>query len=93
MGKRDQQISELIAHEAAQFILREASSQSLITVTRTALSKNADHASIFVSVFPATESRAALSFLSRLAGNFRGHLAEHSHLRPLPKIEFLLEKS
>ncbi|MDO8623867.1 MAG: ribosome-binding factor A [bacterium] len=92
MNKRDHRITELITHEAAQFIVREASGQSLITVTRTVLSKNADHAMIFVSIFPPQESKPALSFLSRIAGDFRAHLATRSRLHPLPKIEFVLDE-
>jgi ribosome-binding factor A len=92
MSRRDNRIVETITHEAAIFIRREASGQSLITVTRTILSKNAERASVFVSVFPPEEARAALSFLSRLAGDFRGHLASHARLHPIPKIEFILDE-
>jgi|SRR3989344_7234514 len=92
MGKRDNRITELIAHEAAQFILRESSGQSLITVTRAVLSKNAEHAMVFVSIFPHEEAKPALSFLSRLTGDFRAHLATRSRLHPLPKIEFVLDE-
>lgn len=92
MGRHDHRVTEIIAHEAAKFILLEASSQSLITVTRTILSKNAEHASVFVSIFPPDEARAALSFLSRLTGEFRSHLATHARIHPLPKIEFVLDE-
>jgi len=92
MGKRDHKISEAIVHEAAAFIVREASGQSLITVTRAVLSKNAERAMVFVSIYPPEEARAALSFLSRLAGDFRKHLATHAKIHPLPKIEFVLDE-
>src|SRR4051812_8099020 len=91
MGKHDARVTELIAHEAAGFIVRESSGQSLITVTRAVLSTNAERASIFVSVFPTEHTAAALSFLERATGDFRHHLASHSHLHPLPKIEFVLD--
>lgn len=92
MGRRDKRIVETISHEAALFILKESSGQSLITVTRTVLSKNADHAMVFVSIFPPGEANPALSFLSRLAGEFRGHLATHARLHPIPRVEFVLDE-
>ncbi len=92
MSKHDARVTELIAHEAAAFILLESSGQSLITVTRAILSKNADHAKIFFSVFPADQTKPAVSFLERSAGDFRAHLAKHARLHPIPRIEFVLDE-
>jgi ribosome-binding factor A len=47
---------------------------------------------VFVSIFPTTEARAALTFLSRIAGDFRKHLATHAKIHPIPKIEFVLDE-
>ncbi len=91
MSKRDERRSEEIAHEAARWIAREAGHQSLITVTRAALAARGERATVFVSVFPAEESRAALVFLVRKQGEFRDHLAQNARIRPLPQIEFALE--
>lgn len=92
MSKHTDRVAELVVHEAAAFILREATGQSLITVTRALLSKKAEHARIFVSVFPKEESRAALAFLSRSTRDFREHLATHARLHPIPSIEFVLDE-
>lgn len=91
-GRRDTRVTELIAHEAAIFIARESSGQSLITVTRAVLSENAEHATIFVSIFPEKETGPALSFLARSAGDFRTHLHDRTRLHPLPRIEFALDE-
>ena len=88
-SKHDVRVTELIAHEAAKFILEEASGQSLITVTRAVISKNADRADIFVSIFPIEQVAPALSFLSRSGGDFRAHLAKHTKLHPIPHITFV----
>jgi ribosome-binding factor A len=92
MGRRDARLIELIAHEAAMFIEHEASGQSLITVTRATLSKNAERATVFVSIFPESEQRPALSFLERVVPDFRKHLATNTHLYPLPQIKFVFDE-
>ena len=91
MSRRDKRIAELIGHEAASYIAREAGNQSMITVTRTVLSANAERATVFVTVFPLEQTGPALSFLLRIAHDFRTHLAKNTKFHPLPKIEFLLD--
>ena len=91
-SRHDTRVTELIAHEAANFIARESSGQSLITVTRAILSNHADRATIYVSVFPLDQTVAALAYLSRQAGDFRAHLSKHARLHPLPYITFALDE-
>jgi ribosome-binding factor A len=92
MSRHDDKIAELISHEAATFILREATSQSLITVTRTLLSKTGDRATVLVTVFPQEAARPALSFLSRVAGDFREYLSKRARIYPLPRVEFAIDE-
>ena len=63
--QKDARATELIAHEAAQFIAREAGTESLITVTRAQSVAHGDRVLVFVSVFPIEKARAALNFLER----------------------------
>lgn len=88
-GNRNDRATEIIAHEAAQFISREAGPDSLITVTRAEASPRGDRVTVFVSVLPEEKLRPAISFLSRHRGAFSDHLKQHTRLRPLPRIEFL----
>ncbi len=90
-SNRDNRALEIIAHEAAQFILQEAGPDSLITVTRAEASPRGDRVTIFVSVFPEDKMRPAISFLTRHRGAFSDHLKQHARLRPLPRVEFLLD--
>ena len=81
---------EIIAHEAAGFIMREAGPASLITVTRAIFtSKSKDRVTVFISVFPDDKIHAALAFLERQRQEFSEHLKTHTRLRPLPRIEFM----
>ena len=88
--KQDSRATELIAHEAAQFIAREAGTESLITVTRAQSVAHGDRILVFVSVFPIEKARSALAFLERQREAFSDHLKKHARMR-LPRIDFLLE--
>lgn len=83
--------TEIIAREAAQFITREAGSGSLITVIRAEAASHGDRVLVFVSIFPEDKSLAALAFLERHREAFSDHLKTHARLRPLPRIEFVLD--
>jgi ribosome-binding factor A len=88
---RQRRASEIIAHEAAQFISREAGTNSLITVIRAQPVSHGDRVLVFVSVFPEQMAQAALNFLERHRGDFSDHLKEHARIRPLPRVEFVLD--
>lgn len=85
----DSRAAEQVAHEAANFIAREAGLQSLITVTRAVLSSHGDRITVFVSVFPEDHVKNAISFLERQRSEFSEHLKKTTRLRPLPRVEFM----
>jgi ribosome-binding factor A len=82
--------TEIVAHEAALFITREAGTESLITVTKAVSTKHGDQIRVFVSVFPVEKARAALAFLERQREAFSNHLKKRTHMR-IPRVDFLLE--
>jgi len=88
--KEDSRATEIVAREAAQFIAREAGSESLITVIRAQSVAHGDRIMIFVSVFPVEKAHAALAFLERQREAFSDYLKKHARLR-LPRIDFMLE--
>lgn len=88
--KQSIRATEIIAREAAQFIAREASSESLITVIRAESVAHGERVMIFVSVFPIEKARSALTFLERQREAFSDYLKSHAHLR-LPRIDFMLD--
>ena len=92
MSKQDSRATEIIAHEAAQFIAREASSDSLITVIRAQSTSHGDRIMVFVSVFPIEKARTAMLFLERQREAFSDHLKKHAKLR-LPRIDFMLDNT
>ncbi len=90
-SERNKRAAEIVAREAAQFITREAGSGSLITVIRAQPAAHGERILVFVSVFPEDKAQAALAFLERHRSAFSDHLKTHARLRPLPRIDFLLD--
>ncbi len=88
--KSSERATEIVAREAAQFIAREAGTESLITVIRAESVAHGDRMRVFVSVFPVLKARAALNFLERQREAFSKYLKAHARLR-LPRIDFLLD--
>ena len=91
LSERNGRTHAIIAHEAAQFISREAGSDPLITVIRAEAVSHGDRVLVFVSVFPEEKAQSALAFLERHRSAFSDHLKAHARLRPLPRIDFLLD--
>lgn len=83
--------AEVIAREAARFIAREAGGGSLITVIRAISVAHGERVNVFVSIFPEEKAPAALAFLERQREAFSDHLKSHARLRPLPRVDFLLD--
>ena len=88
--KQSERAAEIVAREAAQFIAREAGSESLITVIRAQSVAHGDRIMVFVSVFPIEKAHAALAFLERQREAFSDHLKTHARLR-LPLIAVILD--
>lgn len=83
-------VNEIVAREAAQFIAREAGTESLITVIKAQSVAHGERVVVFISVFPTEKAVAALAFLERQRAAFSNHLKNRSRLS-LPRIDFLLE--
>ena len=89
-NKQHARAEALVAHEAAQFIQREAGTGSLITVIRAQSVAHGDRMLVFVSVYPVEKARSALAFLERQREAFSDHLKKHARMR-LPRIDFMLD--
>jgi ribosome-binding factor A len=88
---RDAKIAELIKQYAADFMVRESSNQSLITVTRTELSPDQKSVVIYLSVIPTSEEQKALAFAKRERSAFRDFVKAKSALQHIPTMDFELD--
>jgi ribosome-binding factor A len=91
MSIKDEKEEHLLTHLAATYIAREAGRETLITPTRTELSRNRKNATIYVSVYPTDDTDNALTFLARHKDLFREDLKKTSRLAILPYITFALD--
>lgn len=90
-SKRQVQISETIAHCAADFLQRESNRQSLVTVTRADVSPDLKNVTVFLSVLPESSEEQVLHFAKRNRTDFRVYLKSHAQLKTLPNIDFQLD--
>lgn len=88
---RQEQVSQLLAHLAGDFLERESNRSSLLTVTRAELSENYKSIVIYFSVLPESEEKPALNFAKRQRTAFRDYVKKHSRLHPIPNIDFELD--
>ena len=89
--RRYSQVSEILAHRAADFFARESNRQSLVTITRAELTPKLKSATIFFTVMPESAEAAVLQFAKRSRTDFREYLIEHTRLHPVPTVDFELD--
>lgn len=88
--KQADRAAEIVAHEAAEFIAREAGSESLITVIRAQSVAHGDRMMVFVSVYPIEKAQAAMRYLECQREAFSDYLKAHARMR-LPRVDFMLD--
>jgi len=91
MARREIQVSETIAHLAAEFLARESSVPSLITVTHADMSPDLKQATIFISVLPQTQEAEALAFAKRSRSDLRTYIRDKSFIHPTPVVDFVID--
>lgn len=90
-SQRQLQVSEQLAHLAADFLGRESNRQSLITVTRADVSPDLSQATVFFTVLPDSYQNTVLDFAKRKRTEFRTYIKKNTHLRRLPFVEFEID--
>lgn len=82
---------EVIREVAAEFLSREASRQSLITVTRVELSDDRKKGVIYITVLPESSEQAAVKFANRNRSEFSDYF--HKRIKGIfpPRVEFQID--
>lgn len=91
MHDRHDRIASLLKEHAARFILQEANSNPLITVTNVTISPDYRKATIFVTTIPEQKEQEALIFLKRYGTEFRQYIKKHAKLKFIPHVEFAID--
>ncbi|MDE2172730.1 MAG: hypothetical protein KGJ33_02190 [Patescibacteria group bacterium] len=90
---KDNKLRELIRELAAEYFSRVSNSyNSLITVTAVETFSRGSKARILVTVMPVAQEEAALSFLHRQLGEFRGFVMERARLMRVPFFEVAIDR-
>ena len=84
-------IEEVLHRLAAQFIVEESSTGSLITVTRVEISPSGKEAKIFFTTLPETQQETALKFLERKTAEFKLYVRDHSRINFVPHTTFCID--
>ncbi len=90
-SRRQNKVSEEIAHQAGIFIARESNRSSLITVTHADVAPDLKNVTIFVTVLPKEQQMDALAFLKRVRTDFHDFLKDKTVLRNVPTVDFALD--
>lgn len=81
----------IIAEAAAKFILTEANTDPLITITGVHASPDEKNVTLLFTTIPDSKEADALAFLKRSAGELRTHLKKHTRLKHIPHVEFMVD--
>lgn len=77
---------------AAEFLAMESNRTALITVTRTSVTRDLKHATVFITVLPEEREEQALKFARRRLSDFREYVKEKMRYRTLPFFAFEIDK-
>lgn len=92
MTLRQEKVSGVIKKLAAEFIQRESSRESLITITNCTVSPDLRKATIFISVLPEKSEEFALNFIRRKRRDIRDYIKQNTKMRVLPFIDVEIDK-
>ncbi|TSC67571.1 MAG: Ribosome-binding factor A [Parcubacteria group bacterium Gr01-1014_73] len=77
---------------AAEFLAREGNGNSIITVTDATISNNRKYATIFFTVLPIEQEKAALAFAKRKLHDFRDFVNQRARIGKLPFFDFAIDE-
>jgi ribosome-binding factor A len=92
---RVDRINELIRTTVAEIIAREVELPlgNFVTVVKVDTSRDLRYARVFVSVFPEKKFGKTLEVLRKKLFLIQGALNKKLHMKPLPRIEFVADKT
>ncbi len=89
---RNERLREALREIAAEFLVREAGPQSLVTVTRAHVSEDGKHGTIFITVLPESAEQAAADFANRNRSEFSDFFKKRVKGALPPHVEFVIDK-
>ena len=95
MNNRITKVNDLLRDEIGQILLTElrGNGEAIVTVTRADTSPSLEHATIYLSVLPAGQARAAVGRARQQIYFLQQALNKRLKLRIVPKIRFEPDRS
>jgi ribosome-binding factor A len=84
-------VAEIIHRLAAEFVRDNATSASLLTVTRVELNPSGKDAIIYFTTIPDSEEDTAQKFLDRKTLEFRHYVMDKSKIGIIPHLRFRID--
>ena len=88
---KKERTAEILHKLAADFVLRESTPASLITVTRIELNESGKSANFFFTTLPESEEDTALKFLSRKGGELNDYIKRKSKIGIVPHFAWRID--
>ncbi len=82
-----EKVSQLVKELAAEFLNRESTKASLISVTAANVSPDLKKATIFITALPESQEKTALLFAKRKRGEMREFLKKNMQTKNVPFLE------
>jgi len=89
--KRSEKIIKIIKKAAAEFMQKESSGESLITITDVKLSNDEKYANILFTVLPEEKQDSALDFAKRKRSEFKQYIKDNTKLGRIPLFDFQID--
>jgi len=86
-----ERVSEVLRQMAADFVLREATPASLITITRAEMNPSGKSAQIFFTTLPEAQQNTALKFLERKGSEFHAFVRKNSKIGIIPHLSWKID--
>lgn len=86
-SERQLKIEQEVLGRAQDFFQRESSGASMITVTRSEVSRDMKHGTIFITVLPEDKEDAAINFAKRMRSELRHYIMKRLPIKVIPFFE------
>lgn len=86
-SQRQLQVEQQVLGIVQDFFQRESSGASMITITRTEISRDMKHGTIFMSVLPENKEEAAINFAKRMRSELRHYVMKRLPVKVIPFFE------
>ena len=94
MSERIKKLNDLLRDEVGKILKKELElNDALVTVVRADISPTLEHATVWISVFPESKEKLALTEINRQIYRLQQILNKRLTMHPVPKIRFEIDKT